>query len=671
LSRQTLDDRIEREFGRGNLDKPDDGINIKVDSSLSESRQREKHAGTRLLALHSVGPHYQPIMIYIKFIRKIFSGVTLVLVFAACAFAQSWIRELKTAPGDTIEIVNLSGRVHVSVRAAAPREENGNENEGVGPETRGTSITATSTSALADSDIKIEVKSGRTRIEVLPLANNRRIDLNLEVPERTRLIVETRDGDVQISGNIQRADVVTDTGTIATEVPTDEIKYDLVWTTSRPRFLSDFELEKVKEKAGGKFVLNGTYKADETNDTESAKDEERAENGFSTDPKPKQKRRNKNIDSTRVSLNFTTARGIVLLNVPPNEVSSDLRERPLTKAAKAIVRSGDKVLTDAIRRASPKHFGDYAKTLPPVRREPELVVRTAGDATSEASVKRAAVRVTDQFNRAIPGLKAGDFLITENGAEREIISVAPITAPFNLVLLLDVSGSVDNYVNFIRKAARSFVDTVDRGDRISIVLFNDDIKVLSTFTTDKGRLSESLDTFDAGGGTAYYDALAYTLADTLRPLKGERTAIVVLTDGDDNRSFLSFDGLIGAIQESGALIYPLYVPSGLIATSASSNLSTQIDPLRMRYIGLTSKAEGEGEKLASVSGGIYYPITQLSQIQKAYDDIVVQLRTAYSITYRSTIAEANSRLVSPRTKVRIKRTNAFAALGPITRVAEQ
>ena len=51
---------------------------------------------------------------------------------------------------------------------------------------------------------------------------------------------------------------------------------------------------------------------------------------------------------------------------------------------------------------------------------------------------------------------------------REIVSVEPSTAPFNLVLLLDVSGSVENYVNFIRKAARNFVDTVDKNDRVSL-----------------------------------------------------------------------------------------------------------------------------------------------------------------------------------------------------------
>jgi VWFA-related protein len=273
--------------------------------------------------------------------------------------------------------------------------------------------------------------------------------------------------------------------------------------------------------------------------------------------------------------------------------------------------------------------------------------------------------VMDSNNRAIGGLTPLDFEIVRAGEAAEIISVRPVTTPVNLVLLLDVSGSVDNYVTFIRKAARSFINTVDRRDRVSIVLFNDDVKVLSGFTTEKADLSASLDSFDAGGATAYYDALAFTLAETLRPLKGERTAIVVLTDGDDNRSFLAFDSLAGAIEESGALIYPLYVPTGLIAASESSAVAENIDPLRNRHLTLTSKAASEGPQLARLSGGVYYPISRLQEIQAAYDDIVVQLRTAYEITFRSGGPATGSR-VDPRLRVRMKKSGQFATIESIT-----
>jgi VWFA-related protein len=261
-----------------------------------------------------------------------------------------------------------------------------------------------------------------------------------------------------------------------------------------------------------------------------------------------------------------------------------------------------------------------------------------------------------------------DFEVIENGQRREIISVQRSSAPFNLVLLLDVSGSIENYVNFIRKAARSFVQTVGPDDKLSIITFSEDVNVLSTFTKDKSELSASLDSFDAGGGTAYYDALAYTISETLRPLRGERTAIVVLTDGDDNRSFLAFDSLAGSIQESGSLIYPLYVPSGLIALAAN-NPNADIDPMRKKYMSLTAKSEGEGEKLAKLSGGVYYPITEIRQIQEAYEDIVRQMRSAYVVTFRSDASVAPS-AVSPRLRIKAKPENTYTTVTAVVASGE-
>lgn len=586
---------------------------------------------------------------------KIILGLSFFLGAASLSNAQGATREFSVNSSGTIEISNLFGRVDVR-----SREEESVESEASGL----VSLSATSAQPVSDAEIKVENLGGRARVEISPAAASKRIDVTVVVPPRSRLKILTGEGEVRISGSVRLAEVTTETGTIAVDVPTDEVRYQLLWTASRPRYLSDFPVEKVKEKAGGKFQLKGTYRsAAQANAQIGSGDQSRAD--VKGDAAPRTKAQKRAAADKSVSLNFTTDRGIVLLNVPPNEVSSDLRERPLTEAAKAIIRSGDSILMEAIRRASPKYFGDYARTLPPARREPTIYTR-AEDERPRASLKRAAVRVTDRFSRAVSGLQASDFVVTENGAEREIIRVDSTSAPFNLVLLLDVSGSVDNYVNFIRKAARSFVSTVGKDDRVSIVLFNDDVKLLSKFTTDKGRLSESLDTFDAGGGTAYYDALAYTLSETLRPLKGERTAIVILTDGDDNRSFLSFDGLIGAVEESGALIYPLYVPSALIAASSAGG--AEVDPLRARYITLTSRAEGEGARLASASGGVYFPITQLSQIQKAYDDIVVQLRTAYAITYKSDSSESSEGRASPRMKVKVKRDNVFTSIGPVSRV---
>ena len=609
---------------------------------------------------------------------KLFS-ILFIIFLALSVRAQTLQREFSLGENGSIEVTNLYGRVSVIA------EESGKDDET--DEKQETGKVVLTVENARDADLKIVAEKNSLNILVNPADPKSRIDLTVKIPARQAVRVETAAGEVLISGNVASAVVKTDTGTIAANVPLDDVRYDFVWTESRPRFLSDVELEKVREKAAGKFEIKGKLgekdkrkRAKEKSETEAktsevkqtTDDEQTAEeqSDKTADKKSKGKNPKSKAQSAKtVKLDFTTARAIILLNVSPNEVPSDLRDRPLTEAAKAIIRSGDSFLTEAIRRASPKYFGDYAKTLPPRKAPPIL---SEGKKTANATfsqIKRVLVRVTDINNRAVSNLQPKDFEVSESGESRQVLSVEQTTAPFNLVLLLDVSGSVDNYVDFIRKAARNFVNTVSPNDKVAVIIFNEDVKTLSTFTTDKGKLSESLDTFDAGGGTAYYDALAYTLAETLRPLKGDRTAIVVLSDGDDNRSFLPFDALLDSMRESGALVYPLYVPSGLVAAAAGGDPNASVDPLRTRYIGLTTKAESEGEKLAQVSGGVYYPIRQLGDLQKAYDDIVLQLRTAYSVTFRSNVADGRDDRASPHLKVKVKRENTFIKLGSVVEVA--
>jgi Ca-activated chloride channel family protein len=272
--------------------------------------------------------------------------------------------------------------------------------------------------------------------------------------------------------------------------------------------------------------------------------------------------------------------------------------------------------------------------------------------------------VTDKNGRAVSGLTAKDFTVTEDGTERAVREVQPTTAPFNLVLLLDVSGSVEERIDFIRKAALNFLNTASPQDRIAIVSFRDDVQLVSEFTTDRGLLTERIKDIQAGGATSLYDALGYSLVDTMRPLRGERTGIVILSDGDDNRSFLSFASILETIYETGVVIYPLYIPSGLIPASSAPDATTTLDPTRTRYLELTSRADEEGRRLAEVSGGTYYPITRLEQLQRAYDDVAAQLRTAYTITYESAPAVRRE----ARVRVRVAREGATVRLSPAVSV---
>lgn len=551
----------------------------------------------------------------------------LLLLGAPTSYAQNFERELSSPEKVSVSIKNRNGRVIV---ISSEEQE------------KKVSISAVSPGAtIAETDILSKASGGRVEIEVRSRREQDRIDLTVRVPARAKVKVTSEAGAVDVIGNVASAEVETDTGTIHADVPLGAVRFNFVWQASRPRYLSDMELPKIKEKAGGWYVLDGKL-----GDKKAKKDE-------------------------RVELEFITQRGVVLFNVDPNMVPSDLRERPLTEAARAIIRSGNSNLMEAIRLVSPKLFGDYAKTLPPPKLAPSLVQRRAPEdfATSVApQLMRVNAIVTDRNGRAISNLTANDFVVIENGEARAVREVAPNTTPFNLVLLLDVSGSVEERLDFIRKAARNFLNTASAQDRIAIVSFRDDIQIISNFTTDRRLLSERLDLIEAGNATALYDALAYVLLDTLKPLRNERTAVVIMSDGDDNRSYVPFQALIDEVIESGALIYPLYIPSGLVPEASVPAPNVTLDPLRTRYLTLTTRAEQEAKRLASVSGGVYYPIKYLDDLQRAYDDVVAQLRTSYTITYASTLGDdARGR----RVRVRAKREDVSVRLSPTVSVKNE
>lgn len=599
------------------------------------------------------------------FCRKLFHCNFVVLIASTLLLsrfepvsAQTYERDLNIGAKSTLTIRNRNGRV--SVMASDKEDEK-------------PLLQATSPGAPIEPR-DISISGGEIAVRERPAPD--RIDLTVRVPARTRVKIESESGMVDVIGDLAVAEVTTNTGTIHADVPLDDVKFKFLWQASRPRFLSDVELPKVKEGRAGSYSISGKLGAgakkgkDKKNEppagqTDTA-DGDAVQNQLAeepTDGKEKESDAEKKAAKEKlVQLNLTTQRGVILLNVDPSMAPNDLRERPLTEAARGIVRSGDRPLIDAIRKVSPRLFGDYARTLPPPRDEPSLVtLPPPGEVATRVTPQlvRVTASVTDRNGRAIAGLRSSDFSVYEDGAERKVVDVTPASEPFNLILLLDVSGSVEERIDFIRKAARDFLNTASPQDRIAIIGFRDDIQIISDFTTDRRLLSKKLDDFDAGGATALYDALAYSLVHTLKPLRGERTAIVILSDGDDNRSFVPFPAILEATIESGALIYPLYVPSGLIPEASVPKPIITVDPMRTRYLTITTRAGEEGQKLADVSGGVFYSIKRLEELQKAYDDVVAQLRTAYTITYSS-----DARATRRRLRVRTNREGASVRLSP-------
>ena len=180
------------------------------------------------------------------FFRKLFHCIFVVVVASSLllpgfepAHAQTYERELNIGPKSTLTIRNLNGRVSVIA----------SDDEDLKPLLQATSPGA----QIEPSDVSIS--SGEIIVRERPARD--RIDLTVRVPARTRVKIESESGMVDVIGNLALAEVTTNTGTIHADVPLDDVKFKFLWQASRPRFLSDVELPKVKEGRAGAYSISG------------------------------------------------------------------------------------------------------------------------------------------------------------------------------------------------------------------------------------------------------------------------------------------------------------------------------------------------------------------------------------------------------------------------------
>jgi Ca-activated chloride channel homolog len=235
----------------------------------------------------------------------------------------------------------------------------------------------------------------------------------------------------------------------------------------------------------------------------------------------------------------------------------------------------------------------------------------------------------------VPLLDSKDFLVLEDGVPQEISFFAAADTPFDLVLLLDLSGSNSKNLKMIRNSAKKFVDAARDIDRIALVTFTHQPALYSSFSLDRRKLKKTIDDMDeASGGTNFWDAMDYVLSDLIPRGTGlRRSAIVVMTDGIDNAlpeipgdgSKLPFEGLLAKIRNSETIVFPIY-------------LDNEEDNVKRFHVPRAAYAQAR-EQLGLIAGACGTPMyraARLSDLDEVYEQVVRDLSTVYSIGYRPT-----------------------------------
>lgn len=270
-----------------------------------------------------------------------------------------------------------------------------------------------------------------------------------------------------------------------------------------------------------------------------------------------------------------------------------------------------------------------------------------------------AVTVTDNQGRLFTGLGREDFTIHENGIAQEVSHFSLTDSPASVAVVFDVSGSMSkDKIERARTALAHFVATSHGDDEYSLVAFNDRPQLLLERSRDDRALLNRAIHLRPKGGTALYDALALALAQ-LQQGRYAKRALLVISDGEDNRSRLSFDKVRRMAQEAGVLVY------AVVIADAFTNRG---EALRM-------------EELANSAGGAAFFPGTADELNDAFARIALQLRQHYSLGYVPTNFNADGKW--RKLKVKLKplpglpklivrnRTGYYASTDPLARELAQ
>lgn len=338
------------------------------------------------------------------------------------------------------------------------------------------------------------------------------------------------------------------------------------------------------------------------------------------------------IDEDAWAINEGSARVAVRVLPQPDPAAGKVRVRVAVQSIAGGVAKKVELYLDEKKIAS-WHAGPYETTIPFADyaranflratavtedgKEANDLRMLKGPSTALENVRVDVVQLhvsaLDKGGRFVKGLAREDFSIREDGRPQTVtgFEVAE-NLSLNVGLVVDSSGSMEKGMPFVREAAMElFRGLMREKDRGFVVEFRDRPKFLQELTSDSAALQRALRDLRAEGATALYDAVILGLYQ-FRALQG-RKALVVITDGDDNRSHVEFETLLRYARSAGAPIYFIAVNIPITDFKSRSVI----------------------RQIASDSGGEVFSISKAAKIGEVTKRIEEELRSQYVVAFRS------------------------------------
>ncbi len=246
-------------------------------------------------------------------------------------------------------------------------------------------------------------------------------------------------------------------------------------------------------------------------------------------------------------------------------------------------------------------------------RAEDVRILSAPDAMAEVDVSLVELytTVTDADGNLVRGLGVRDFEVREDGRPQQLERAELVEdLPLVVGVTLDVSGSMQEDLGQAQRAAADFLQSlVGPRDRCFAVAFADRPMLVMPRTHDAAAAAQALGRLRADGWTSLNDALVFSLY-YFRGAPGRR-ALVVLSDGADTDSLLTFDETLAYARDSAVVIYTVGLQTEALDMAARSKL----------------------QRLAEVTGGRSFVINDAAELAGVYQRIEAELRSQYLIGY--------------------------------------
>jgi len=242
------------------------------------------------------------------------------------------------------------------------------------------------------------------------------------------------------------------------------------------------------------------------------------------------------------------------------------------------------------------------------------------DTTIKVNVRlvRMLVTVRDAAGQLIGSLNKSDFTVFDNGVKQDIAVFDRETEqPLSVAMLVDTSASTGIEMHYELDSVSRFLKVLlgegNPEDAVALYSFDSDVTLRAGYTRRFARVDQMLKLLKSNGGTSLYDAIFLASHDL--QYRNGRHVMVLVTDGGDTTSTVDYHQALESAQLADTILFPVLVVP--IANNAGRNVG----------------GENALTTLAAGTGGRVFTPTLGAQLDRAFDDILRELRTQYLIGF--------------------------------------